>query len=543
MGTQQEYYEQILNPGKASLDKLYADKQQRTEQGITQYNSTIDQHVQAGIAGYQQRIDQAPLDALEQKEDNALREAINRKIVSENMANMGITDSGLNLTQQTALTLQRGKADTEVDQNTKEYVNQLQMAIDSVFLEGETKKTDYANTQRTADSDWYEASLLTLENSAREGAATMYAADQEAKTQYEKSRTEYAMSLIGKGVPSDLAQAEAYYYYPTGDEAFDKENAANYQTLSATYAEEEAQEAQRQLQQERNDDRQQYAMTLIENGVDSDLAWAEAYFYYPTGDEATDDKNAEVYKTLKQNAAQIKAAQEAQAAATIAAAHLGTQQKQSENITSYITKRMAEGVSYDVAAMEAYAVYGTGDEAVDTQYRNYVIAYQKAINMGYDEAYAESIAQSVVSGEKWDVATASADAAAVDLSTASKWDDATVGFWKDFGDFFDTKAGDATRASKWTLEQWETGVNNMYTKALTRIQKSYPNLSLAAQKYAAAQAVGNVVKTAATSNTSTGRIKDALYAVLGGGKAETEEYRAAMSAAGIPLNFANIDVD
>ncbi len=361
MATQQEYYDQLYNQGKSTVEQQVADRKKRTEDNIGLYNSTIDQHAQAGIAGYQQSIEQAPLDALEQKEDNALREAINRKIVSENMANMGITDSGLNRTQQTALTLQRGKADTEVDRQTKEYVNQLQTAIDGVLLEAETKKADYANTQRNADEEYFDQIWANLENSAREGAATMYAADQEA-------------------------------------------------------------------------------------------------------------------------AAQIRAAQ------------IEAQQKQSDNINAYITKRMADGISYDLAAMEAAAVYGTGSEENDAYARNYTTAYQKAINAGYDETKAAIIAKNAVDQNDFNKGIAAAAAtelasAPVDLSKISKWDDSTISIFQDIGDLFDTNKGDEEEARNWDENEWAKRVKNMSSKAGDRVDKQYANLSADAKQYATAKAV------------------------------------------------------
>lgn len=372
MGTQQEYYYQLYNQGKPSVEKQIADRKQRTEDNIGLYNSMIDQHAQAGIAGYQQSIDQAPLDALEQKEDNALREAINRKIVSENMANMGITDSGLNRTQQTALTLQRGNADAEVDQKTKEYVRQLQTAIETVLLEGETKKADYANAKRTADSDWYDAAFLTLDNSAREGAATMYAAEQDA-------------------------------------------------------------------------------------------------------------------------------------AAKITAAQIEAQQKQNDNIRSYITKRMADGVSYDVAAMEAYTVYGTGDEEKDNDAYNYTTAYQKAINAGYDESQAEIIAQNHQKTGNWDTAVASAAVSGGNLVTLYDGLNAFGRFSADYGNSAEYQA------QRWDSGDWNGAISRMINAATKNLDATGYALSDTAKQYAIGKAIGEAIKGVVVSGGDNTALSKAVW--------------------------------
>lgn len=378
MGTQQEYYDQLYNQGKPSVEKQIADRKQRTEDNIGLYNSTIDQHAQAGIAGYQQSIEQAPLDALEQKEDNALREAINRKIVSENMANMGITDSGLNRTQQTALTLQRGKADTEVDQKTKEYVNQLQMVIDGVLLEAETKKADYANTQRNADEEYFDQIWANLENSAREGAATMYAADQDA-------------------------------------------------------------------------------------------------------------------------------------AAKITAAQIEAQQKQNDDIRSYITKRMADGVSYDMAAREADAIYGMGSEDNGEYSRKYITAYQKAINAGYDETYAQSIAASVASGagEGYGVASAAeaelGNVNANDLVSLYDGLNALGRFSADYGNSAEHQA------KNWDYNDWKGAIDRMIETATKNLEAKGRTYSDKTKQYAIGRAVGNAVVAAVKPGGDNSELSAALW--------------------------------
>lgn len=400
MGTVQEYYDQYYTSGKTKLDQQYTVKQETTAKTLEQINAALDQAAATATAGYQQSIEQAPLDALEQKEDNALREAINRKIVSENMANMGITDSGLNRTQQTALTLQRGNADAEVDRQTQEYVNQLQLAIDEVMSNTEKQKAQYKIEAESADSDWFNAALLELENNAQGYATQMYTADQEA-------------------------------------------------------------------------------------------------------------------------------------AATIAAAQIEAQQKQSENITSYITKRMAEGVSYDVAAMEAYAVYGTGDEAVDTQNRNYVTTYQKAINAGYDETQAAIVAENYKKTGNWDTAVASAAVSGGNLVTLYDGLNAFGRFSADYGNSAEYQA------QRWDdVDDWKGVLDRMIKKATENLNATGHALSDTAKQYAVAEAVGTAIKAAVTEDNIQ-IIKSALSSEF-----SKEALDAAESAAGIPKNYiSHADVE
>ncbi len=242
MATVEELYDRYYKQGKESIDKNYALKQQTTTDTLAQIDQAIDKAAETGVAGYKQSIEQAPMDALKQKGKNAVQEAINRKIVAENMANMGLTDSGLNRSQQTALTLQRGNADAAVDQSTREYVNKLQLAIDEVMSTAEKTKAQNAVTMKKEDSDWYTAALMELENSSRSAASEAYAAEQErlaeiAKAQAEaaqkaeEERRKYMMSLIDEeGMGSNQAFAQAGYFYPTGNEQTDMATAKYHTT-------------------------------------------------------------------------------------------------------------------------------------------------------------------------------------------------------------------------------------------------------------------------------------------------------------------------
>lgn len=233
MATQQKYYEDYYKQGKERLDKVLTEKEANNKQYVDQVNSAIDKAAQTAASGYQQSIDEAPIAALEQKEKNAMAEAVNRKIVEENMANMGLTDSGLNRTQQTALTLQRGNADAAVDQQTQEYVNKLKMAIDEVMTEAETQKVTNEAAALKETRDWYEAALTQLESSASSAAAEAYAADKKAEAdsiqaQYEaiarsdEYRNAYVDSLMENGYSENAAWAAAYARYPSQDKEQNK---------------------------------------------------------------------------------------------------------------------------------------------------------------------------------------------------------------------------------------------------------------------------------------------------------------------------------
>lgn len=191
-------YKKSLKEGY-DLDKMYANKEEATKRSNEAYNNVVDTAAQNSVAVYQDSIDRAPAQALEQKGTHAVQEEINRRQTAEAMANMGLTDSGLNRSQQTAISLSRGNADAAVDRQTQEYVNQLQMAIDSVLTEAETKKAANQAASEKELQDWWAEANHQLELSANEAAATMHAADVEAQNEWEIAQLENQNKQINNG--------------------------------------------------------------------------------------------------------------------------------------------------------------------------------------------------------------------------------------------------------------------------------------------------------------------------------------------------------
>ena len=62
-------------------------------------------------------------------DENAVRQYIGERRVAENMANMGLTDSGLNRTQQTALQVSRGNADYNTRLQYESAVRSIEQSV------------------------------------------------------------------------------------------------------------------------------------------------------------------------------------------------------------------------------------------------------------------------------------------------------------------------------------------------------------------------------------------------------------------------------
>ena len=118
----EELYKKYYDAGKTQIDEQYSRKKQQDDATIAKMGEVIDNGAQQAGSQYRKRIEEAPVQLREQLDFNDLDERVNRRQLEESMANAGMTDSGLNRTQQTALSIQRGNADAASRKNNAEYV-------------------------------------------------------------------------------------------------------------------------------------------------------------------------------------------------------------------------------------------------------------------------------------------------------------------------------------------------------------------------------------------------------------------------------------
>lgn len=129
---------------KANLDKAQqqqADYSSKRQQALDSYVSALteanrvaqeatrqeyEQGIEATRRGYQSAYDK-----------NAIAERIGRKNVAETLSDLGLTDSGLNRTQQTALSVARAKADSDTTLQREAAVDALAGELSRYIAENE----------------------------------------------------------------------------------------------------------------------------------------------------------------------------------------------------------------------------------------------------------------------------------------------------------------------------------------------------------------------------------------------------------------------
>lgn len=186
-----------------------AKRKQAAEDYINRYNQAADIASKPVIEGYEQDIAKVPQQYAAGFNANAVQERINAKNVAERMANMGMTDSGLNRTQQTALTLQRGNADAGLREQQQNAIDELTRALNEYRAQQSANKLQNAgNIYQQADVDTAN-NLTSLYNSARDTATNLYGTNVSANTAQEQMAQEAAIAQAERELQERL-QAQKF---------------------------------------------------------------------------------------------------------------------------------------------------------------------------------------------------------------------------------------------------------------------------------------------------------------------------------------------
>lgn len=217
-------YEEILAEenatGKKTYDEAAAKTKETAAQKISDQSAVIDSAAQNTTAQYQKTIDEAPKRFAGQLDDNYIDELVARKNLENTMADMGLTDSGLNRGQQTAISVMRGNADAKTRQQQQDFVSAAQQAIDQVLAKAEREKASYANEANAGVEDYLAQLWATVQQNAQANATSRfnaqeesldaaYKAQLEAEAEAEKWRVEQQNAMIRALINNEVPYNDA----------------------------------------------------------------------------------------------------------------------------------------------------------------------------------------------------------------------------------------------------------------------------------------------------------------------------------------------
>lgn len=174
----------------------YVDQTTKSvEEYLKKLNQAAEETNKAATSKLQTEIDGAQSKFQPQYDANAVQELISRRQVQETMANMGLTDSGLNRTQQTAIALQRGNADSATRRQQSDYINQLQLAIEEAYANMQQEKLQREAAARYQLSQDINNNWTSLYNAAKQNEAAEEAARIQAEYEAQTAREQALAKL------------------------------------------------------------------------------------------------------------------------------------------------------------------------------------------------------------------------------------------------------------------------------------------------------------------------------------------------------------
>lgn len=164
----------------AASDKVYDTQKQQTQ-------GTYNRQIRETNNSYEDMYS-----------ENAVQKLINEREIAENMANMGLTDSGLNRTQQTAAQLSYANSKNKIDINRQKAVDTLTAALADAVSQIDANKLAAAEKIRSSyESGWQSAAQST------------YNKELEEETQRQKNAYDYSIKLYEQQQKAYEKQQEA----------------------------------------------------------------------------------------------------------------------------------------------------------------------------------------------------------------------------------------------------------------------------------------------------------------------------------------------
>lgn len=189
-------YDVILNEQLKKAEEEAEKYSQRRRQQADSYAARVgevyDGLISSAERDYMKSANDTAASYRDAYDANAVSELVARRNAKEAIANAGASNSGLNATQSTAISLMRGNADAQVTANKQAAVDSIMRELDALRSEYRSQAADaknkiYGMMDQDIQSNWN-----ALDSSARDRAVELYQADREAETAKQKAELEQA---------------------------------------------------------------------------------------------------------------------------------------------------------------------------------------------------------------------------------------------------------------------------------------------------------------------------------------------------------------
>ena len=159
---------------------------------VADIDKNIDAQKAAADAQAKKQLNNADKKYRRQYDANAIQEIVDQKALNERMANLGLSKSGLNATQQTAIALARGNRDASTTASHNQFIDDTNLALQKVYADAEADRA----SKKLAAQQQYADDL----NATKQGYEKLYNdyLNQQAKQANELKLAQYK-ALISAG--------------------------------------------------------------------------------------------------------------------------------------------------------------------------------------------------------------------------------------------------------------------------------------------------------------------------------------------------------
>lgn len=214
MATWQSDYDEYIKNNSAATQKKITEQQTANTNISNQYvedvNAIVDQNISNSVNKVQGEIDKLPTAYQSSFDANAIQQKINERQVAEQMANLGLTNSGLNRTQQTAIAVQRSNADAALRQQMNAATASLKQQIADIYASGETQKMQTAADAKYQLAQSNQSVYNTYMDNLYSSAETYANNEATNRATLEKARIEAEQEQRNQLISSAKARGFAY---------------------------------------------------------------------------------------------------------------------------------------------------------------------------------------------------------------------------------------------------------------------------------------------------------------------------------------------
>jgi hypothetical protein len=190
------------NEAAKEYKTVYDNRVAEIDKNITAQKDAAD--VQA-----QQQLDNADKKYRRQYDANAIQEIVDQKALNERMANLGLSKSGLNATQQTAIALARGNRDASTTASRNQFITDTELALQDMYNQAEAERASKKLAAQQQYADDLNNTKLGYENAYNEYL------NKQAELENDRiaERNKWYVELVKGNINADQ------YYQLTGEKA------------------------------------------------------------------------------------------------------------------------------------------------------------------------------------------------------------------------------------------------------------------------------------------------------------------------------------